>query len=99
MTKRIGLLTSGGDCGGLNAVIRAAAMRAHSAGDRLVASAVGVYAVDLVAAGRFDRMVAWQNQRVVDVPLAVAMARPHCVDLDGALVRTARGLGIYLGDG
>ena len=70
-----------------------------TAGDRLVASAFGVYAVDLVAAGRFDRMVAWQNQRVVDVPLAVAMARPHCVDLDGALVRTARGLGIYLGDG
>src|SRR5438128_687973 len=31
LTKRIGLLTSGGDCGGLNAVIRAVAMRAHSA--------------------------------------------------------------------
>src|SRR6187551_148720 len=31
MAKRIGLLTSGGDCGGLNAVIRAVAMRAHSA--------------------------------------------------------------------
>ena len=31
MTKRIGLLTSGGDCGGLNAVIRAVATRAHSA--------------------------------------------------------------------
>jgi ATP-dependent phosphofructokinase / diphosphate-dependent phosphofructokinase len=31
MTKRIGLLTSGGDCGGLNAVIRAVALRAASA--------------------------------------------------------------------
>jgi ATP-dependent phosphofructokinase / diphosphate-dependent phosphofructokinase len=70
-----------------------------TAGDRLVASAFGVYAVDLVAAGRFDRMVAWQNRRVVDVPLAVAIAMPHCVDPDGALVRTARGLGICLGDG
>jgi phosphofructokinase-like protein len=69
-----------------------------TAGDRLVASAFGVYAVDLVAAGRFDRMVAWQNRRVVDVPLAVAIAMPHCVDPDGALVRTARGLGICLGD-
>ena len=29
MTKRIGILTSGGDCGGLNAAIRAAALRAH----------------------------------------------------------------------
>ena len=70
-----------------------------SAGDRLLASAFGVYAVDLVAAGRFDRMVAWQNRRVVDVPLAAAIAAPASVDPDGALVRTARGLGICLGDG
>ena len=70
-----------------------------TAGDRLIASAFGVYAVDLVAAGRFDRMVAWQNRRVVDVPLAVPIALPACVDPDGALVRTARGLGICLGDG
>jgi ATP-dependent phosphofructokinase / diphosphate-dependent phosphofructokinase len=34
--------------------------------DRLIASAFGIYAVDLIAAGRFDRMVAWQNRRVVD---------------------------------
>ena len=30
MMKRIGLLTSGGDCGGLNAMIRAVAVRAAS---------------------------------------------------------------------
>ena len=29
MSKRIGILTSGGDCAGLNAVIRAVALRAH----------------------------------------------------------------------
>ena len=29
MTKRIGILTSGGDCAGLNAVIRAVTLRAH----------------------------------------------------------------------
>ena len=29
MTKRIGILTSGGDCAGLNAAIRAVALRAH----------------------------------------------------------------------
>jgi 6-phosphofructokinase 1 len=67
--------------------------------DRLLASAFGVYAVDLIAAGRFDRMVAWQNRGVVDVPLAEAMARPQEVDPGGTLVRTARGLGISLGDG
>jgi ATP-dependent phosphofructokinase / diphosphate-dependent phosphofructokinase len=67
--------------------------------DRLTASAFGVHAVDLIAAGRFDRMVAWQNRGVVDVPLAEAIERPHEVDAVGTLVRTARGLGISLGDG
>jgi ATP-dependent phosphofructokinase / diphosphate-dependent phosphofructokinase len=67
--------------------------------DRLLASAFGVAAVDLVAAGRFDRMVAWQNRRVVDVPLEEATSGPHLVDPEGPRVRTARGLGICLGDG
>jgi ATP-dependent phosphofructokinase / diphosphate-dependent phosphofructokinase len=67
--------------------------------DRLLGSAFGVFAVDLIAAGRFDRMVAWQDRRVVDVPLAQAIERPQEVDPAGALVRTARGLGISLGDG
>lgn len=66
--------------------------------DRLLASAFGVHAVDLIAAGRFDRMVAWQNRKVVDVPIADAIASNQVVDLDGALVKTARGLGVCLGD-
>jgi phosphofructokinase-like protein len=66
--------------------------------DRLVASAFGVHAVDLVAEGKFDRMVAWQNRRVVDVPLAAALEPTHLLISDDTLVRTARGLGICLGD-
>jgi 6-phosphofructokinase 1 len=66
--------------------------------DRLVASAFGVHAVDLIAEGRFDHMVAWQNRRVVAVPLAQAIEVPQQVDRDSTLVRTARGLGISLGD-
>lgn len=66
--------------------------------ERVLASAFGVHAVDLIAAGRFDRMVAWRNREVVDVPIADAIARFQAVDPDGALVRTARGLGICLGD-
>jgi 6-phosphofructokinase 1 len=66
--------------------------------DRLMASAFGVHAVDLIAAGKFDRMVAWRNRNVVDVPLADAVARYQAVDVEGALVRTARGLDICLGD-
>jgi ATP-dependent phosphofructokinase / diphosphate-dependent phosphofructokinase len=66
--------------------------------DRLVASAFGVHAVDLIAAGKFDRMVAWQNRRVLDVPLTAAFELAQLVASDDTLVRTARGLGICLGD-
>ncbi len=66
--------------------------------DRLLGSVFGVYAVDLIAAGKFDRMVAWQNRQVVDVAIADAIAHYQAVDPDGPLVRTARGLGICLGD-
>jgi ATP-dependent phosphofructokinase / diphosphate-dependent phosphofructokinase len=69
-----------------------------TANDRLIASAFGVHAVDLVAAERFDRMVAWRNRCVVDVPLETAIAGPKLVDPEGTLVRTARGLGISFGD-
>jgi 6-phosphofructokinase 1 len=43
-------------------------------------------------------MVAWQNRRVVDVPLADAIQRYQAVDINSGLVRTARALGICLGD-
>ncbi|MBU6474476.1 MAG: ATP-dependent 6-phosphofructokinase [Alphaproteobacteria bacterium] len=66
--------------------------------DRLMAAAFGVHAVELVAAGKFDRMVAWSNRQVIDVPIAEAIASQQEVDLGGALVKTARSLGICLGD-
>ena len=66
--------------------------------DRLMASIFGMHAVDLIAAGCFDRMVAWSGRTVVDIPIAEAIAGYKAVDLDGPLVHTARGLGIYLGE-
>jgi phosphofructokinase-like protein len=66
--------------------------------DRLLASAFGVHAVDLIAEGKFDRLVAWQNRRVVDVPLTAAFEAAQLLAADDTLVRTARGLGICLGD-
>jgi 6-phosphofructokinase 1 len=69
-----------------------------SARDRLMASVFGVHAVDLIARGAFDRMVAWSDRRAIDVPLAEAVAASHRVDPEGPLVHTARGLGICLGD-
>ena len=69
-----------------------------TAEDRLLASALGVRAVDLLAEGKGDRMVAWWNRQVIDVPLDDVVGRSHTVDPDGTLVRTARALGICLGD-
>jgi 6-phosphofructokinase 1 len=69
-----------------------------TAEDRLLASALGVRAVDLLAEGDRDRMVAWWNRKVIDIPLAKIVGRSRTVDPDGTLVRTARSLGICLGD-
>lgn len=66
--------------------------------DRILASALGVYAVDLIAKGQFDRMVAWQNRQVVDVPIDDAIRTYHAVDTEGVIVKTARALGTCLGD-
>ncbi len=46
-----------------------------TAEDRLLASTLGVRAVDLLAEGKADRMVAWWNRQVIDVPLAKVVGR------------------------
>ena len=66
--------------------------------DRLYASAFGVKAVDLIAERRFDRLVVWANRECKDVPLLDGIRDYRAVDLNGTLVQTARGLGIYIGD-
>lgn len=66
--------------------------------DRLFGTAFGVHAVDLIAQRKFDRMVAWQNRQVIDVPLQEAIAQYRSVDPDGTLVRTAKALGVCFGD-
>lgn len=66
--------------------------------DRLLASAFGVKAVDLIADSKTNRMVAWTNRQVSDVAIADVVDVCQSVDTDGVLVRTARSLGISLGD-
>ncbi|GJL85386.1 MAG: ATP-dependent 6-phosphofructokinase [Micavibrio sp.] len=66
--------------------------------DRLLASGLGVKAVELVNEGRFGRMVAWQNNGVVDVPIEDAIKECRTVSPDSSLVHTARALGISFGD-
>jgi len=66
--------------------------------DRLLASAFGVHAVDMVAEGKVGQMVAWQGSGVTEVPLEDVCIGPRTLEPDGTLVRVARGLGIYVGE-
>ena len=66
--------------------------------DRMIASAFGIKAVDLIAEEKFDRMVAWSARQVIDVPILDAIKGYHAVEKDDILVHTAKNLGIYLGN-
>ena len=66
--------------------------------DRLVASCFGVAAVDLIAQGQYDQMVTWQNHQVASVPLDEGIKNYRKVNPEGSLVKTAKSLGICLGD-
>ncbi len=66
--------------------------------DRLMGTAFGVHAVDLIAEEKFDHMVAWSERRVTAIPIAEAIAGYNAVDPEGSLVKTARGVGICFGD-
>ena len=66
--------------------------------DRLLAQALGVKAVDLIEAGEYGRMVAWQNREAVGVPIEDAIKECRVVNPKGFLVHTARSLGVSFGD-
>ncbi|MEM8637785.1 MAG: ATP-dependent 6-phosphofructokinase [Cyanobacteria bacterium P01_G01_bin.54] len=66
--------------------------------DRVLASAFGVAAVDLIAEGKDDMVVTWQNNQIVPVPIEKAIETYRQVNPEDTLVKTARGLGICLGD-
>ncbi|WP_338460857.1 6-phosphofructokinase [Synechococcus elongatus] len=69
------------------------------ASDRLLAAQMGYAAVERIAAGASGEMMAWQGGRVVGVSLdSVCLHSPTLVDPHSALVDTAAGLGIFLGD-
>ena len=69
-----------------------------AASDRILASAFGVYAVDLLNQEKFDRMVAWRDRKVVDVPIEEGIKTYKNVEREDSLVETALSLGIYIGD-
>ncbi len=66
--------------------------------DRWLATRFGAAAFRLAAQQTHGRMVALRGVGVVDLPLREALAVPKRVDLNGDGVRTARTLGLSLGD-
>ena len=66
--------------------------------DRWLATRFGAAAFLLALEKKHGQMVALRGAHVVDVPLAEALAASKRIDLDGDGVRTARTLGLCLGD-
>ena len=71
---------------------------APSTSDRILASAFGIYAVDLIANQKFDRMVAWKDRKVVDYPIKMGIETYKKIEPEDSLLKTAKALGIYIGD-
>jgi 6-phosphofructokinase 1 len=66
--------------------------------DRVLCSMFGAMAVELIAADDFGKMVAFTNSKIGAVTIADAVSRLKTVRPDDVMARTARALGICLGD-
>jgi 6-phosphofructokinase len=66
--------------------------------DRMLATRFGARAVELILEGTFDHMVAFHPPEIVAVPLEKIVGRTRTVPPDFDVLRTARAVGISLGD-
>ena len=66
--------------------------------DRLIASAFGVHAVDLIAKNKFNRVVVWKNRSVQDVKLSDVAGYSKTLNKNDPLIKVAIALGIYIGE-
>lgn len=66
--------------------------------DRFLALRFGATAVRLVEDEDFDKMVALKDSGMIAVPMELAIGGRKKIDLDGDKVRTARDIGLCLGD-
>jgi len=66
--------------------------------DRVLATQFGVHAFELILEKKFGHMVAYHHPNITEVPIKEAIEKYNYVNLDSALVRTARGMDINLGD-
>jgi len=66
--------------------------------DRIIASALGVNAVDSISNNLYDRIITWKENDIISVPIEEVISSHNNVEVNAPLVKTARGLGICLGD-
>ncbi len=66
--------------------------------DRLLCTLYGTHAVELAAAGKFGRMVAWAHDGIGSVRIAEAVGKLKTVPPQGALARSAVAMGVCLGE-
>ncbi|MCU0347255.1 MAG: ATP-dependent 6-phosphofructokinase [Saprospiraceae bacterium] len=66
--------------------------------DRILATAMGVKAFDMIVQGDFGKMVTFKNNEISSVSIAEAVSKYNFLSKDHYLVRTARSLGISFGD-
>lgn len=66
--------------------------------DRILATQYGVKAFEMVLNEEFGKMVAFKGQKLITVPIIDAISKYKLVELDSDLIKTARGVGISLGD-
>ncbi len=66
--------------------------------DRVLSAQFGVKAFEMALNNDWGKMVAYRHPEFIAVPLKEAIAKPNLVTVDNTLVRTAKGLGISLGD-
>ncbi|MCL6448253.1 MAG: 6-phosphofructokinase [Armatimonadetes bacterium] len=66
--------------------------------DRILATRYGTMAVNLIVEGRFGEMVCLSGTKITSVPLRDGAGKMRQVPVDSDLIRSARQLGISLGD-
>lgn len=66
--------------------------------DRILATAMGVKAFELVAESDFGKMVSFTNNEITSVPIKEAIAEYNFVSKDHYLVHVARSTGVAFGD-
>lgn len=71
---------------------------APTAADRILATQFGEYAVEMIARGRFGRMVRLAGGRIGSIPLSRVAGRLKTVPRRHPLIRQARKLGTQFGD-